>query len=758
MATKIRILPENLTNKIAAGEVVERPASVAKELVENALDAGTREVVVEIEGGGRKLIRISDTGCGMSREDALLALERHATSKIATDADLFSLSTLGFRGEALPSIASVSRLTIATRTPDSVEGTEIYAEGGRIKEVKECGMAAGTVIAVRNLFFNTPARLKFMKSAETEGGHVGELLTRLAISRPDVRFTYLNDGKQVFRALDSDLKTRVATMLGRQIAGFLHPVSYQDDSGLKVSGLVAAPECSRSAGSHLYTYINGRFIRDKVVQHAVLQAYRNFMERGRYPVVALFIDIDPGEVDVNVHPTKHEVRFREQGRVHDAIQFAVESVLKETPWLIRQPVARSGSAGSSVTSPTSASAAKPAASGVTASPAASVSRGNWPTSSTGAPSTRPSQSPLPLASADKKEAATTGEREPAPGEAGAPVSAASTGAAISDVSAARVAEVRELLVNYQPRPQPALRPHFQPSPDKAAAKGGEDAFPPPAQQSGTEPGSAGSEPGSEMGRGASRPAVNREPTKEPLPGTGTFEATPPPAGVAEPAERTGPAGATPPPEPIAAPEPLPAQEESAQGYFSSLAVIGQFNASYILCQHGTDLVLIDQHAAHERVAFEKLKGELAAREVDSQGLLFPEPIELSYQESAVLKEHLEELGRLGFEIDEFGGNTWLLKGVPQILSSTGYLRTLRDILEELGSLGRSRSFTDVQEDLLARIACHSVVRGRRPLSRQEITALFRQMDQTDFSSNCPHGRPVMQRLTLSEVEKMFKRV
>src|SRR6185369_9133996 len=256
-----------------------------------------------------------------------------------SDEDLFSLTTLGFRGEALPSIASVSRLSISTRSADTVEGTEIYAEGGRIKEVKGCGMAAGTVIAVRNLFFNTPARLKFMKSAETEGGHVGELLTRLAISRPEVRFSYLNDGKLVFRALDADLKERVATMLGRPIAASLYPISYQDAGGLKVTGLVAAPECSRSAASHLYTYINGRFIKDKVVQHAILQAYRNFLERGRYPVVAVFIDISPGEVDVNVHPTKHEVRFREQGKVHDAIQSAVESVLKETPWLKRaEPV------------------------------------------------------------------------------------------------------------------------------------------------------------------------------------------------------------------------------------------------------------------------------------------------------------------------------------------------------------------------------------------------------------------------------------
>ncbi|WP_224963385.1 DNA mismatch repair endonuclease MutL [Geomonas subterranea] len=658
MATRIRILPENLTNKIAAGEVVERPASVAKELVENALDAGSKEVVVEIESGGRRLIKVTDSGCGMSREDALLALERHATSKIASDEDLFALSTLGFRGEALPSVASVSRLTISTRTSDSLEGTEIYVEGGRIKEVRECGMAAGTVIAVRNLFFNTPARLKFMKSAETEGGHVGELLTRLAISRPDVRFTYKNDGKTVFRALDADLKERVATLLGRSIASFLYPLSYEEAGGVRVTGLVAAPECSRSAASHLYTYINGRFIKDKVVQHAILQAYRNFLERGRYPVVAVFIDIAPGEVDVNVHPTKHEVRFREQGKVHDVIQYAVESVLKQTPWLKQVPFeATSRSAQTTVA--------------VNAAPFI-LQR-------------QTESSPVAAAPAEVEPAVNTAAAPAHDGDFATPP----VQPAAPSVSEAKVAEIRELLVGYQPKPQPPLRPQYH--------------FEPPVKK---EEGLAGS---------ARKSSLDEAPLA-----------------------------------------PDPAAEGA--GYFSSLAVIGQFNASYILCQRGTDLVLIDQHAAHERVAFEKLKAEFAGKEVDSQGLLFAETLELSFRESAVLRENLEELRRLGFSFEEFGGNTWLLNGVPQILSGTDYMRTIRDILEELSSLSRSRTFTDIQEDLLARIACHSVVRGRRTLTAQEISALFRQMDETDFSSNCPHGRPVMQTLTLSEVEKMFKRV
>ena len=303
MSARIKILPEQLTNKIAAGEVVERPASVVKELVENSLDAGCGELTVEIEGGGKRLIKVSDNGCGMSREDALLSLERHATSKVSNADDLFRLSTLGFRGEAIPSVASVSRFDLASRETGSLEGTEIYAEGGRIKEVKSCGMAEGTVISVRNLFFNTPARLKFMKSNETEAGHIGELLTRMAISRPEVRFTYINDGKTVFRLLPGDVRSRVAALLGSSLAGDM-PSFDASVEGLSLSGLLGRADQSRSSAASLYTYINGRFIRDKVVQHAVMQSYRNVLERGRYPVVVLFIELPAGEVDVNVHPTK----------------------------------------------------------------------------------------------------------------------------------------------------------------------------------------------------------------------------------------------------------------------------------------------------------------------------------------------------------------------------------------------------------------------------------------------------------------------
>jgi DNA mismatch repair protein MutL len=593
MSQRIRILPENLTNKIAAGEVVERPASVVKELVENALDAGCSEVILEVESGGRRLIKVVDDGCGMSREDALLALERHATSKIASDTDLLNLSTLGFRGEALPSIASVSRLTLASRERGKIEGTEIYVEGGTIKEVKACGMAEGTVISVRNLFFNTPARLKFMKSSETEAGHIGDIITKLAMSRPEVRFTYVNDGKSVFRAVNTALHDRIAVLLGLAMADDLYQVQFNDKYA-GVTGVVAKPDCNRSTGSHLYTYINGRFIRDKVVQHAILQAYRSFLERGRYPVAVLFITVPAGEVDVNVHPTKHEVRFREQGKVHDAITTAVETVLRETPWIKRSVF----------------------------------------------PSLPTSEKP-------------------------------------DSTSRQKVRDVREALERYQPASLPR------------------------------------------------RTFIQEEHSREFPSVTGIR--------VREDTD----AGET--------------------GYFSSLSVIGQYQAAYILCQDREDLVIIDQHAAHERVAFERLKVEFAAGAVESQTLLFPETLDFSFKEAAALKENLHDIKRFGFAVEEFGGNTWLLHAVPRLMAERDYVQILRDILEESQNIGKSSSFDEAIETMLARIACHSVVRGCQLLTGREINALFAQMDAADFSGNCPHGRPVIKKITLYEIEKMFKR-
>lgn len=587
MAPHVKILPENLANKIAAGEVVERPASVVKELVENALDAGADNIRVEISAGGRRLIRVSDNGHGMSREDALLALERHATSKITRDQDLEAISSLGFRGEALPSIASVARLRLKTREAGSIEGTEILAEGGVIRSVQACGMAVGTELSVEQLFFNTPARLKFLRSAETEASHVGDLLVRLALSRPERAFRYLNDGREQLQVSPGNLQQRLQKLVARdtplfKVAG--------ETAAASVNGYLAAPAAARSTTAAMFTYINGRFVRDKVVQHAIMQAFRPILEKGRYPLLALFIELPPEEVDVNVHPTKHEVRFRHRQQVHDTIAGCLDATLRESPWLQRREPVFQG----------------------TAPPA---------------------------------------EHRP---------------------------------VDYRDGVQQAL-----------------DRF-------------------------MTKPAVPMPQVREQ---NSDYSA---PAVVATPL--------------------------APRGYFTGMAVIGQFRAAYILCQADDRLVIIDQHAAYERVRFEQLKAAFTADAIESQGLLLPETLELSFSEAELISRHRELLTCLGFELEPFGGPTWRINAIPRIAEGAAATSLLRDLLAGLAQQGTSSAFEEIRDELLARVACHSVVRGSRHLDRVQMEALLQDMDRTDFSAHCPHGRPVSHEITLKELEKIFGRL
>lgn len=605
MSQRISILPENLTNKIAAGEVVERPASVIKELIENSLDAGATDISVEITAGGRRRICVTDNGHGMSREDALLSLERHATSKIRVDSDLDSIMTLGFRGEALPSIASVSRFSLATRETGSLEGTEIIIEGGKVHDVRACGMPPGTVICVEQIFFNLPARHKFMKSAETETAHVGDVVARMAVSRPDVMFSCISDGRELLKLQQSDLQRRLAQVVGRESSQHLYPV-LGGDAYTSVTGFISSPSLVRSGTQSIYTYINGRFIRDKVVQHAVMQAYRGVIDRGRYPVVALFIELPPGEVDVNVHPTKHEVRFRRQSVVHDAIQAAIESVLSRSPWLVSRPAV-------------------------------------------------------------------------------VQVSPESTGVAYRERIAAAAQAYLEL-----PSQERTERRHL-PNGNAAPTHSGSAVQMPPVIQ---------------------EPSITFQP-----------EPSPPPSA----------------------------------GYFSSLSVIGQFHSEYILCQSDSGLVIIDQHAASERVAYQLLKQQCKSGGVESQRLLFPETLELTFSEVAVAARFSADLAGIGFELEPFGGTTVLVSAVPRMVAEKNTLLLIRDLLADLERFSTSAAFNDALEGLLSRIACHSVIRGVHQLDHRQIRELLHQMDQTDFAASCPHGRPVSHVVTLTELQKIFKR-
>jgi DNA mismatch repair protein MutL len=597
MPAQIHLLPENLCNQIAAGEVVERPASVVKELIENSLDAHATQITIEIEGGGSRLIRVSDNGDGMGKDDVFLCLERHATSKISSSADLFRLQTLGFRGEALPSIAAVSRLTVRSQTAIAPEGWELYVEAGTVKKAGAIGLPVGTSIEVRDLFFNTPARRKFLRKEETEFGHIAELVTRLALCSPEVQFQLIHNQRTILNVpRQHKLAERIATLLGRPLLADLVKVDRADSgAGLVLQGLISHPNLHRSSSAAIYTYINGRYVRDRVVQHAILDGLRHLFPRGRYPVAVLFLSIPGAAVDVNVHPTKHEVRFSQQALVHDFIAAAVKEALRPgIESLAQQPLA------------------------------VDRSHGNY--GSYGGTVTLPVAAPLSVLVAPK---------------------------------VAAVAQVSEPVVAW-----------------------------------------------------------------------------------ATPATWAAPAAVAP----------------FAGAYFSSLRIIGQFRASYIVAEDDEHLLLIDQHAAHERIGFERLRHEFHNGAIARQGLLFPEIVEFDFRETALLSEHLAPLRRLGFELEPFGPRTFALKAVPQLLAGRdNFVQLLHDLASDLGELGVSRRIEDALDSFLLLISCHGMVRARQKLSLVEMTALLADLDSIDFNAHCPHGRPVYSRLSDPEIARLFRR-
>jgi len=616
MGQKIRILPENLCNKIAAGEVVERPASVVKELVENSLDAGANEVRIDIEHGGKKLIRMMDNGSGMSREDALLCLERHATSKIRTDADLFNIRTLGFRGEALPSIAAVSRFLLRTSTAGSHEGWEVYLEGGSVIRSGPVGFAGGTVIEVRDLFFNLPARRKFLRRDETELGHISDVVTKMALAHPEVRFALYYNGKPLLEApRHALLDDRIAKILGRSVLPELLSVRAEFDDGIALNGMISNPSLNRASAGNIYAFINGRFIRDRVVQHAIMEGYRTLLEKGRYPVAVLFIDIDPTQVDVNVHPTKQEVRFRDQKAVHSHIVETISASLRPSSW---------------------------------------------------------------LATSESSDFVTSSGYD---------------SASITD--------------NFEITTKSAIHP---PLPGLFA---GEESYRHRVRESINAYASTNSDYD-----------TRNHQTFRPLPSAVH--------AVTEP-------------------------KISSPGFFSSLEIIGQYHNTYILCQDRNDLILIDQHAAHERIRFERLKNQYDQGNIERQILLFPVTVDFDFREATIFEDHRDELEQFGFDMEPFGGKTYVLKAVPAILDENDAIITLRDVAAELAVVGASGLARDALEKVLSVMACHSAVRANRPLDVQEMSALLKELDTIDFSAHCPHGRPVLRRLSLSDVEKMFRR-
>ena len=594
---RVRILPEHVANCIAAGEVVERPASVVKEFVENSLDAGARRVEVEIVRGGRRLVRVVDDGSGMSRDEALLALERHATSKIRCVEDIDAIRTLGFRGEALPSIVAVSRFVLRTRETDALAGTEIRVSGGKLYDVNEAGTPAGTLVEARDLFFNLPARRKFLRSVPTETAQVVHAVTMHALAHPGVAFRLVSEGRPVLDLEPAaDIEDRIREIFGADTLAEL--VRFErDDPAANVGGYAGRPSLTRANRSEQRIFVNGRPVESRAVGYAIGEAYRTLVMKGRYPVVLLFLDVDPARVDVNIHPAKREVRFR------DSIQ--VQRAVLET---IRAALQRAGCA-------------------------------------------------------------------PRPTD-------------LDDVGG-------------------PIPPRSPASPSTTPAT---DPQPPPA---------------------AVYPAQSEIPTAPPLPGV---DAPRPVAGRAPP------------------PSPVPAGTTSF-----GLHILGTIAELYVVAESDQGLVLIDQHAAHERVLFDRLRRQLAGEPAASQRLLMPHTVEFDARDASYLQKHLETLRRMGFEVGEFGPKAFLVEALPPYLLNADVRQVLRDVLDELRRSGGSLTRVELDEETLARFVCRHAVKARDPLTMSELTRLLEDLQTTDLPYTCPHGRPTMILISAAELEKKFGR-
>ncbi|GDX80851.1 hypothetical protein LBMAG42_26620 [Deltaproteobacteria bacterium] len=656
----VRILEESLVNKIAAGEVVERPASVVKELVENALDAGATELRIHLRAGGRNLVRVVDDGGGMDRTDALMCLERHATSKIRTDDDLFRVATLGFRGEAIPSIASVSKFEISTRTRESDQGTQVVVDGGKLLAVEPAGCAPGTDISVGSLFFNVPARRKFLRSVDTELGHCIEAVTRELLIRPHVDLEVTHDDRLHLRcARTDDHRRRAAELLGPH-GEALVPVSFARGT-LKVEGLVSPVGVHRQSGSNAsYLYVNGRFVRDMVVRRAVSQAYAGLVPKDRFPVVILRIDVPPADVDVNVHPAKTEVRFVNAFDLQNAIAAGLRNALQDHG--IQRPVANEARY-------------RPAGEG----------------------SREAAREQLSFVSSPS-----------APAVERSAVSVAVSGFATAPYVVARPATERT-----EPPPPVATELTTTVAPS---------IVPPTSPPSPTRP----------------SPSV----------------------APAVPAPAPRPAVVTPPTSPLSTPPQTPRTPSGRPllpvPRFRDLRVIGQLSRTYILCEGGGELVIIDQHAAAERVTLTRLQRDPKSALGGSQRLLMPLLVELSPARAKVLAANADRLNESGLDVSHLGGGTIAVHGVPVPLADRNVPAILADMADDLMDGGPGHLAQGILDLVLATLACHTSIRANQPLDDREMKGLLEALDDVDHAV-CAHGRPVAIRLEVGELERRFHR-
>lgn len=662
----IRVLAEEVIDQIAAGEVVERPASVARELLDNAVDAAARRIDVELLQGGIERLAVRDDGHGIPAAEVPLALQRHATSKIRRAEDLLAVRTLGFRGEALPSIASVSRLAVTSRTHDALAGVRLELAGGQRVRLGEVGAPPGTCVEVEELFFNVPARRKFLGSPRTEGGHVLEVCRRLALAHPAIHLTVREDGREVLRAPSAaSLQERLPAVFGLAAASRLFPLD-RAGSRVRVHGFLSAPDLHRATWDGVYLFVNGRSIRDRSLLGVIQAGYRGLLPGHRHPLAALFLELDPQEVDVNVHPQKAEVRFREEKAVRGSLIKAVQEALAAAPWL-----------------------------GLAEPPAADGTR------------TEPGGTAATVVVSPRRYAL------PEPGEA--------------ELEQGKLL-LREALASFQPAarpPRPAASDANTMAPDE----------PPEA---------AGQEAAGRAGMAAAQPSC-----------------APPSPGEALPTDAPGPA-------PAAGPGPSPGgSTATAGGFYARLRYLGQAGNTYLVCEGAEGLVVIDQHAAHERVTFERLTAGLTLdRPVASQTFLLPVRVELNPQARRTLEAQSRLLELLGLSVEPFGGESFLIKSIPSALVGVDPAPLLADLLDHLAG---QEPFPELEgaeiplplrerlEAVCATMACHGSVRAGQPLAPVEVRALLAALEEVDYRGNCPHGRPVVVEIPFSELERRLKR-
>ncbi len=663
---KIKILPDNLANQIAAGEVVERPASVVKELVENAIDADASRINIDIELGGRRLMRVSDDGEGMLRDDAILAFERHATSKIKTLEDLGAINTLGFRGEALASIASVAKVELVTKTEEDAAATRVLIEGGKLIDVKDFARPTGTTLSVRDLFFNTPARRKFMRSEATENYHITNIVTHYALANPEIAFTLTNNGRENLRlAPAKDLRERSYQIFGANLIESLLPVDGGREFIAKIKGFVSAPRERRTTREAQFFFINGRFVRDKIIAGGLLEGFRAVLPHGVYPVAFLFLEIPLEEIDVNVHPSKTEVRFRRSQAVKDVIAEAIRASLQNAG-IVREEVQSS-------------------------------------------PDSQISEVPQKNESIEQPRIEfQTSDDNPR--------------IIISDEIENAVDKLENSFENLETSTD---EKSFEKVENESTVEVFSNDFEQFAQ---SREDSRFQIPDSRFQNEDQRPQTNNQ---EP----NNYEILPP----VNSAEKV-------------------VKEIGIENLSSSkIRPISQLHNSYIIAVDDEGMLLIDQHVAHERILFDKFRKKEHERKIESQNLLLPETFDLTPAQAVAFDLVEEELENVGFALMRLSGRTIAIKAVPTDLPPSEVRNLLAEILDSLDSVKRGNARETLRDDIAATLACKAAVKINMKLTPEKMQWLIDRLLITSSPTTCPHGRPVILRLTMKDIERGFHR-